>query len=213
MNGPDPDLLHPKGSYPPCTFLRPLAEGRSNVTVGAYTYYDDKDLTRDFFDRNVLHHFDFVGDHLFIGPYCAFAHGIRIHMNGRTHAMGGFSTFPFNIFEGGWEEGFDPATWTAEYKGDTVIGPDVWIGTDARIMPGVTIGAGSIIAAQSVVTRDVPPYAVVAGNPAREVRRRFDAATIEALLAIAWWDWPVDKLTRNLNAVRGADLDVLRAAA
>ena len=213
MTGPDPDTLAPMApAYEGTVFLRPLAGSRANVTVGAYSYYDDCDGGRDFFDRNVLHHYDFTGDHLTIGAFCAFAHGTRIVMNGGTHAMGGFSTFPFNIFGHGWENGFHPATWTVENRGDTVIGPDVWIGDHATIMPGVTIGAGAIVAASSVVTRDVAPYAVVAGNPAREVRRRFDEATVARLLAVAWWDWDAAKLTRNLDAVRGAEIDALEAA-
>jgi virginiamycin A acetyltransferase len=126
--------------------------------------------------------------------------------------MGGFSTFPFNIFGHGWEAGFDPATWTAENKGDTVIGPDVWIGNDATLMPGVSIGAGTIIAAKSVVTRDVSPYAVVGGNPARVLRMRHDPDMIARLLAVAWWDWPVDRITAALNAIRGSDIAALEAA-
>ncbi len=213
MTGPDPDTLTPMApAYGGTVFLRPLAQGRPNVTVGAYSYYDDQDQTRDFFDRNVLHHYDFVGDHLTIGPFCAIAHGARIFMNGGTHAMDGFSTFPFNIFGHGWEDGFDPATWKAARKGDTQIGPDVWVGNGATIMPGVTIGAGAIIAAASVVTQDVPPYALAAGNPARIVRRRFDDATIARLLALAWWDWDAARITRNLNAIRGADIAALEAA-
>ena len=209
---PNPDILHPMEAYPPATFLRPLAEGRSNVQVGPFSYYDDRHQTGDFFDRNVLHHYDFVGDRLIISGFVAIAYGVQIHMNGGTHAMGGFSTFPFNIFGGGWEEGFDPETWSVEHKGDTVIGPDVWIGTEARLMPGLTIGAGAIIAAGSVVTSDVRPYAMVGGNPAREIRRRFDDETVERLLRLAWWDWPADKIDRNLNAIRGADIAALEAA-
>lgn len=209
---PNPDILHPMEAYPPATFLRPLAEGRSNVQVGPFSYYDDRHQTGDFFDRNVLHHYDFIGDRLIIGGFVAIAYGVQIHMNGGTHAMGGFSTFPFNIFGGGWEEGFDPETWSVEHKGDTVIGPDVWIGTEARLMPGVTIGAGAIIAAGSVVTSDVRPYAMVGGNPAREIRRRFDDETVERLLRLAWWDWPTDKIDRNLNAIRGAAIAALEAA-
>lgn len=211
--GPAPDTPAPMApAYGGTVFLRPLAEGRGNVTVGAYAYYDDQGETRDFFDRNVLHHYDFVGDHLTIGPFCAFAHGVRIFMNGGTHAMDGFSTFPFNIFGNGWQDGFDPATWDAVRKGDTVIGPDVWIGNNATIMPGVTIGAGAIVAASSVVTGDAPPYTMVAGNPARVVRTRFDTETISRLLSIAWWGWTPGKITRNLNAIRGADLAALEAA-
>ena len=134
-------------------------------------------------------------------------------MNGGTHAMSGFSTFPFNVFGEGWEQGFDPSTWTREYRGNTLIGNDVWLGRDATVMPGVEIGSGAIIAAASVVTTAVPPYTVVAGNPARVVKTRFDDQTIDALLDIPWWDWDAEKISRNLNAIRGADLDALKAAA
>ena len=213
MTGPDPSTLAPMlPDYGGTVFLQPLAEGLPNVQVGPYSYYDDKDQTRDFFTRNVLHHYDFIGDRLIIGAFCAIAHGVRIFMNGGTHAMSGFSTYPFNIFAKGWEAGFDPATWSVEHKGDTTIGPDVWIGNSATLMPGVTIGAGAIIAANATVTRDVAPYTIVAGNPARPVRARFDEGQIAALLDIAWWDWPVDKITRNLDAIRGNDLSVLKAA-
>lgn len=211
--GPDPGALSPMPGHPRVKFLRPLAVDRSNVTVGDYAYYDDPDGTADFFDRNVLHHYDFVGDRLVIGAFVAIAAGVRIMMNGGTHATAGFSTYPFNIFCAGWERGFDPATWTATVKGDTVIGADVWIGTEAMLMPGVTIGPGAIIAARSVVTQDVAPYALVGGNPAREIRLRFDPSTIEALLDIAWWDWPAERITGSLDAIRGADLAALRAAA
>ena len=214
MTGPDPTVLAPmQPAYSGTVFLKPLAVGRANVTVGASTYDDDQEEGRDFFPRNVLYHYEFTGDHLHIGPFCAIAHGVRIFMNGGTHAMDGFSTFPFNIFGNGWEDGFDPATWAAVNKGDTRIGADVWIGNSAVLMPGVTIGAGAIIAAHSVVTRDVPAYTIAAGNPARPVKQRFDDATIPRLLEIAWWDWPADKLSRNINAIRGGDLAALEAAA
>ena len=213
MNGPSPDTLAPmQPTYDGTVFLKPLAKDLPNVEVGDYSYYDDRGETRDFFQRNVLHHYDFIGDRLVIGRFCAIAHGVRIFMNGGTHAMSGFSTFPFNIFGHGWEEGFDPATWTAELKGDTTIGPDVWIGDSATIMPGVTIGAGAIIAAGSVVTHDVPPYTMVGGNPAKGIRQRFSDEVVDQLLTIAWWDWPADKITRNLNAIRGADLTALKVA-
>ena len=213
LTGPDPDTLHPMPGFPRTVALRPLAAGRANVSVGPYSYYDDPDHAAEFFDRNVLHHFDSVGDRLVIGPFCAFATGCRIVMNGANHPMGGFSTYPFNIFGSGWDEGFDPASWEAETRGDTMIGADVWVGAEAWIMPGATIGPGAIVAAKAVVTRDVAPYAVVAGNPAREVRRRFDEATIADLLDIAWWNWPAESITRNLGAIRVRDLSALRAAA
>lgn len=197
--------------FPRVGFLRPLVD-RPNIEIGAYTYYDDPDGPESFVDKCVLYHYDFVGDRLVIGRFTALARDVRFIMNGANHAMGGFSTYPFNIFGGGWEHGFDPATYQAGYRGDTVVGNDVWIGMAATVMPGVKIGDGAIVAAQSVVTGDVAPYAVVGGNPAHEIRRRFDTATIGALLDIAWWDWPADKITRNLTAIRGADIALLRAA-
>lgn len=212
MTGPDPTTHHPMQGHPRIAFLAPLAQARDNVEVGPYSYYDDPDDPEAFFDRNVLHHYDFVGDRLVIGPFCAIATGVQIVMNGGTHAMSGFSTYPFNIFGHGWEKGFDPATWAQETKGDTRIGADVWIGHQAVLMPGVTIGPGAIIAAHAVVTADVAPYTIAAGNPARQVRRRFDDATVAELLDIAWWDWPAARITRNLDAIRGADLTALKAA-
>ncbi|WP_424927918.1 CatB-related O-acetyltransferase [Amaricoccus tamworthensis] len=213
MNGPDPDNPHPLEGHPRVGFLRPFAEGRSNVEVGHYTYYDDPEGPEHFFERNVLHHYDFVGDRLVIGSFCAFATGVRFFMNGANHAMGGFSTYPFNIFGNGWEEGFDPATWVEGNRGDTVVGSDVWIGGDTLIMPGVTIGHGAIVAARSVVTSDVPPYAVVGGNPAQVIRMRYNAETIECLLRVAWWDWPVGRITENLDVIRGSDLEKIAGAA
>ena len=211
MTGPDPDTLHPLPEHPRVAFLRPLARGRDNVTVGRYAYYDDPDHATEFFDRNVLHHHDFMGDRLTIGAFTAIATGARFVMNGANHDMAGFTTFPFDIFAG-WGK-FEVARYLGQSRGDTVIGPDVWIGSEAWIMPGITVGPGAIVAAKSVVGRDVPPYAVVAGNPARVVRHRFDPATTRRLLAVAWWDWPVEKITRNLAAIRGTDIDALEAAA
>src|SRR5690606_23584104 len=115
-------------------------------------------------------------------------------------------------FGHGWEEGFDVKTWEAENRGDTIVGNDVWIGMEAVILPGIKIGDGAIVAAKSVVTHDVPPYAVVAGNPARMVKMRFDENTVERLLKVAWWDWPQDRISRNLEAIRGADIERLEAA-
>ena len=212
MSGPAPDTLAPVEGHPRVVFLRPLAEGRANVEVGDYAYYDDPAGERAFFEKNVLHHYDFVGDKLSIGRFAMIAADVKIMMNGATHAMSGFSAYPFNIFGSGWEEGFDPATWEAENKGDTIIGADVWIGTEAMILPGARIGPGSIIGARSVVSGRWPSYSVIAGDPARQVRRRFPDAVCDALERIAWWDWPAHKIGRNLNAIRGADVAALEQA-
>lgn len=212
MHGPHPSTLYPLASHPRTAFLKNFIT-RPTIEVGDYTYVDDPDGAERFEDRNVLYHFDFVGDRLIIGRFCAIAAGATFIMNGANHAMDGFSTYPFNIFGHGWEEGHDAQTWTDALRGDTVVGHDVWIGMNATIMPGVTIGNGAIIATHSVVASDVPDYAIVAGNPARIVRKRFDEPTIERLLAIAWWHWPAETIKQGLNAIRGHDLDALQAIA
>ena len=212
MQGPNPDIKHPIPMHPRVGFLRPLVDA-ANVEIGDFSYYDDPDGPEHFVDKCVLHHYDFIGDRLVIGRFCAIAEGARFIMNGANHAMSGFSTYPFNIFGHGWEEGFDPRSWERELRGDTVIGNDVWIGMEAIILPGVTVGDGAIIGARAVVAADVPAYAIVAGNPAHVIKRRFDDRTIERLLAIAWWDWPVEKIGDNLDAIRGADLARLEEVA
>ena len=211
MNGPNPSIKHPVALHPRIGFLKALVD-RPNIEIGDYTYYDDPEGPDRFVEKCVLHHYEFIGDRLIIGRFCAIAEGARFIMNGANHAMSGISTYPFNIFGQGWEQGFDPATWEKELRGDTVIGNDVWIGMEAVVMPGVRIGNGAIVAARAVVSRDVPDYAVVAGNPARVVKLRFGLDTITRLLALAWWDWSADKITRNLDAIRGADIDALEAA-
>jgi virginiamycin A acetyltransferase len=211
MPGPDPRTRHPLGGAPHTVFLNTVIT-RATIEVGDFTYYHDPDRPEAFEDRNVLYHFDFIGDRLKIGRFCALATGVRFVMNGANHAMGGFSTYPFNIFGGGWEDGFDLASVTDGLRGDTIVGNDVWIGREATVMPGVSIGDGAIVGAQAVVASPVPAYAVVAGNPARIVRYRFREDTIDTLLDIAWWHWTPDKIARNLDAIRGADLDRLKAA-
>lgn len=180
------------------------------ISVGDYTYYDDPDDSEDF-ERNVLYLFPFVGDRLIIGKFCAIARGVTFIMNGANHKLSGFSTYPFFIFGQGWENSA-PALGEEPHKGDTVVGHDVWLGYNSLVMPGVQIGHGAIVAACSVVTADVPPYVVVGGNPARPIRRRFSEDICTALLQIAWWDWPIDKVTRNLSAIVSADLERLLQA-
>jgi virginiamycin A acetyltransferase len=209
---PDPTVRHPVAGHPRVVFLKAVVD-RPNIVVGDFSYYDDPVAPERFQDDCVLHHYDFLGDRLVIGRYVAIASGVRFVMNGANHATTGFSTFPFQIFGHGWEADFDFATIQAGLKGDTVVGDDVWIGMEATVMPGVTIGPGAIVAAKSVVTRDVPAYAVVAGNPARVVRRRFPDDVVDALVEIAWWNWPVERVTRHLKAIMGADLSALRRAA
>jgi virginiamycin A acetyltransferase len=189
-------------------FLKALVDSPL-IDVGDYTYYDDPDGPQGFVERCVLYHYDFIGDRLVIGRYCAIATGVQFIMNGANHDLNGFSTYPFGIFGKGWEAAGIPG---GPHRGDTVIGNDVWIGREAVFMPGVRVGNGAIVASHAVVSTDIPDYAVVAGNPARVVRMRHDADTVERLLAIGWWTWPADKVTRHLEAITGSDLARLEQA-
>ncbi|TYC49150.1 CatB-related O-acetyltransferase [Rhodobacterales bacterium] len=211
MPGPCPDTHHPFNGEPHTVFLKNFIT-RPTIEVGDYTYYNDLRDPRDFENSNVRYLFDPVGDRLKIGRYCALAQGTTFIMNGANHAMTGFSTYPFHIFGEGWEDEFDISTIFDHLRGDTIVEHDVWFGTNSTVMPGVTICTGAIIGAHAVVASDVPPFAVVVGNPGRVVKLRFDEETIERLLDIAWWDWPADKVARHLGAIRGADLDLLEAA-
>lgn len=180
-----------------------------NIIIGDYTYYDDPEDSEDF-ERNVLYHFPFIGDRLIIGKFCAIARGAKFIMNGANHKLSGISTYPFQIFGNGWEKVM-PQAEELPYKGDTRVGNDVWIGYDSLVMPGVTIGNGAIVASRSVVVSDVPPYAVVGGNPARVIRSRFAPEDVAALEALAWWDWPVEKISANLDAIVAGDVAALQS--
>ncbi|WP_396625136.1 Vat family streptogramin A O-acetyltransferase [Luteitalea sp.] len=210
MNGPDPRDPHPMAGFPQVCFIKNTI-ANPNIIVGDYTYYDDPDDAEGF-ERNVLYHFPFVGDRLVIGKFCAIARGVRFIMNGANHKMSGISTYPFQIFGNGWEAAA-PADGELPYKGDTVIGNDVWIGYDSLVMPGVHIGNGAIVAARSVVVNDVPAYSVVGGNPARVIKPRFAADVVARLEAVAWWDWPIEKVTQHLRVIVSGDVDALEACA
>ena len=134
---------------------------------------------------------------------------MKFIINGANHKLTGFSTYPFQIFGNGWEK-VAPQTGELPFKGDTVIGNDVWIGYEAVIMPGVKVGDGAIIAAKSVVVGDVPPYTIFGGNPAKYLRQRFDDQVIQALLEVAWWNWDIEKITRNLDKIVAADIETLK---
>lgn len=207
MNGPDPMCKHPMEGFPQVCFIKNTVKN-PNIIIGEYTYYDDPEDSENF-ERNVLYHYPFIGDRLIIGKFCAIARGVKFIMNGANHKLSGFSTYPFQIFGNGWEK-VVPRLEDLPFKGDTVIGNDVWIGYDSLIMPGVKIGDGAIISSRSVVASDVPAYAVVGGNPARPIRQRFPAEIVAELEAIAWWDWPVEQISKNLPAIVSADIAALR---
>ena len=209
MHGPNPDNPHPLDGFPQVCFIKNTVTN-PNIIIGDYTYYDDPEGA-EHFQRNVLYHYPFIGDKLIIGKFCAIARGTKFIMNGANHKVSGISTYPFFIFANGWEKSA-PQQGDLPYKGDTVIGNDVWIGYDALIMSGVQIGDGAIISSRSVVVDDVSPYTVVGGNPARPIKRRFSAEDTQTLLSLAWWDWPVAKITQHLEAIVAGDVKALSRA-
>lgn len=195
----DADAVFPMSGVKRLCFLKNTINV-PNVEVGDYTYYDDPDDVKNFM-HNVLYHFDFIGDKLIVGKFCQIATGVRFIMNGGNHALDGFSVFPFRAFGDKWSNvSLHPAN-----KGDTTVGHDVWLGNGATIMPGVSIGHGAIIASNAVVTKDVLPYAVVGGNPAQLIRMRFSDDVIEQLLAVAWWDWSIEKITQYASLIAQGD--------
>lgn len=202
--GPNPDAIFPNPAIPSVCFIKNVIT-RPNISVGAYTYYDDKDGPERF-EEHVTHHYEFLGDKLVIGKFCAIARGIEFVMNGANHRMGSVTTYPFNIMGGGWEKA-TPTLADLPFKGDTVVGNDVWIGQNVTVMPGVTIGDGAVIAANTVVAKDVPAYHIVGGNPCRVIRKRFSDELIAHLLALKWWDWPAEKIFANLDVLCSGDLN------
>lgn len=205
---PNPNTVHPLEHTDRVIFLKTVVQGE-NIAVGDYTYYDSPDNPENFQEENVLYHYDFVGDKLTIGKFCALGTGTKFIMNGANHRMDGPSTFPFPIFGGSWADHMDLLGGLPS-KGDTTVGHDVWFGYNSLIMPGVKIGHGAIIASGSVVTEDVPDFAIVGGNPAKVIKKRFDDATIEMLLDTAWWDWPMEKITKNIRAIMAGDVPELQ---
>jgi virginiamycin A acetyltransferase len=202
--------LHPVAGAKRVVFLKPLVT-HPNVEVGEYTYYDDPDDPEAFERDAVL--YAHGPERLVIGRFCAIASGVRFVLPGANHADLGPSTFPFGIFGEGWADTMD-LVMGAPSRGDTVVGHDVWLGYHALVLPGVTIGHGAVVAAGSVVPGDVPPYAVVAGNPARVVRRRYEDEDVERLLRAAWWNWPIELVTEHARTIMaGTPAELERIAA
>ncbi len=205
LSGPDKNTIYPLAHYERLCFLKNIIRN-PNIIVGDYTYYDDMENVHHF-ERNVRYHFDFVGDKLIIGKFCMIASDVTFIMNGANHLTDAISTYPFAVFGHGWEHAMDGKQYPQ--KGDITIGNDVWIGYRATIMAGVTIGDGAIIAANATVTKDVAPYAIVGGNPAMEIRKRFSDEKIDKLLNIKWWDWPIEKITENVQLLTGNAIEKL----
>ena len=200
---PDPNTIHPIPGYDKEIYVKPTIKN-PQIIVGDFTYIADSD-----FESHVTHLYEWNGDQLIIGKFCQIAAGVEFVMNGANHQMNAVSTFPFFTLEG-WNASA-PQKSDMPLKGDTVIGNDVWIGQNATIMPGVHIGDGAIIGANSLVSKDVEPYTIVAGNPIRVIRKRFDDELIDLLERFKWWDKSIEEINNLIPLLTNGDLEKVRA--
>lgn len=182
-----------------------------NITVGDYTMYNDFVNDPTLFEKNnVVYHYPINHDRLVIGKFCSIACGARFLFNSANHTMTSLSTYPFPLFFEEWRLDRKDVATSWDNKGDIIIGNDVWIGYEAVMLAGVTIGDGAIIGTRAVVTKDVPPYTIVGGVPAKPIRKRFSEETVSALLEIKWWDWPKEKIAQNIGAIQSGHIERLK---
>ena len=182
-----------------------------NITVGDYTMYND--FVNDpvqFEKNNVLYHYPINNDKLIIGKFCSIGCGAKFLFNSANHTMKSLSSYPFPLFFDEWGLDIKDVAQSWDNKGDIIIGNDVWIGYEAVIMAGVTIGDGAVIATRSVVTKDVEPYTIVGGVPAKPIKKRFDDETVNSLLEIKWWDWDKEKIRQNIEAIKSGNAENLK---
>lgn len=205
MRSPDKDQKFPLANYERLCFLKNVIQN-PNIIVGDYTYYDDFENVENF-EKNIKYHFDFIGDKLIIGKFCMIASNVTFIMNGANHLTDSITSYPFAIFGHDWSNAMEGKSYPT--KGDTIVGNDVWIGYNSTIMPGIRIGDGAIIATNSTITKDVEPYTIVGGNPAKEIRKRFTEKETIKLLEIKWWNWTIEKITQNLKYLTDNNIDNL----
>lgn len=205
---PDKTKLYPRLGDTQTIYLKNAVQDE-RIQIGDFTIYNDFiHDPRDFQKNNVFYHYPINQDKLKIGKFCSIACGVKFLMNSANHSLNSLSTYPFPIFYEEWSHGMSPKkAW--DNKGNIVIGNDVWIGYEAIILAGVTIGDGAIIGTRAVVTKDVPPYTIVGGIPAKAIRLRFPKKDIEQLLELKWWDWSIEKISENLLAIQQGDLSSL----
>ena len=205
----NPEKIYPRTGDKETVYLKHVVTN-PNIQIGDYTMYNDfVHDPRQFEKNNVLYHYPINGDTLRIGKFCSIACGAKFLFASANHTQTSVSTYPFPIFFEEWDLDIGDVMSAWDHKGDIVIGNDVWIGYEAVVMAGVTIGNGAIIGARAVVTKDVPPYMIVGGVPAREIRRRFSDDVIARLLELKWWDWPAEQIQRNIKNIQAGRLDLL----
>lgn len=193
--GPNPNQMYPNENIKQLIFLKASIKN-PNIDVGEYTYYDKSNADDDF-EAHVTHFYEFIGDKLTIGKFCSIASGVEFIMNGANHNMSGITTYPFDIFGNGWER-YQQNLDQFPHKGNTQIGNDVWIGQNVTFLPGVKVGNGAIIGANTVVTKNIPAYSIVGGNPGKVIRNRFTPDIIEELEKLAWWDREIEWINNNI---------------
>lgn len=201
--------IYPRTGDKETVYLKNVVTG-PNIEIGNYTMYNDYvHDPRDFEKNNVLYHYPVNGDKLKIGKFCSIACSAKFLFTSANHTLRSLSTYPFPIFFEEWELDAKNICEAWDNKGDIVIGNDVWIGFEAVILSGVTIGDGAIIGTRAVVTKDVPPYTIVGGIPAKPIRKRFDDETIAQLEALNWWDWDEETIRNNISAIQSGDIAAL----
>lgn len=205
---PDPNVIFPNAYRTSC-YIKNVIKA-PNITIGDYTYYDDPVSPTEFERNNILFNYPEFGDRLVIGRFCAIASGVKFIMGPANHRVSSVSTYPFAVFGGAWSDAVPPHLSQLPKKGDIVVGNDVWIGRESVVMPGVKIGDGAIIAAYSIVTKDVAPYTVAGGNPARPRKKRFDDELTDLLLQLKWWDFAPEELPDILPMLCDTDLERVR---
>lgn len=202
--------IYPRSGDKETVYLKSVISN-PNISVGEFTMYNDFVNDPMQFERNnVLYQYPINHDKLIIGKFCSIACGAKFIFNSANHTLSSISTYPFPIFFEEWGLNIKDVAAAWDNKGDIIIGNDVWIGYEAVIMAGVTVGDGAIIGTRAVVTKDVPPYTIVGGVPAKPIRKRFDNETLDELLKIRWWDWPEEKIARNIQAIQSGCLKQLQ---
>lgn len=201
--------IYPRTGDTQTVYLNAVVKDPS-IEVGDYTIYNDFVSDPLLFERNnVLYHYPINHERLIIGKFCSIACGVKFLFNCANHTLKSLSTYTFPLFYEDWDLQKSDVVTTWDNKGDIVIGNDVWIGYEALIMAGVHIGNGVIIGSRAVVTKDVPPYTIVGGVPARPIRKRFTDDTIQKLEALKWWDWSYEKIKQSLPYLLNGDIENL----
>ncbi|MBP3537997.1 MAG: CatB-related O-acetyltransferase [Muribaculaceae bacterium] len=201
---PDKDKAFPNPAIPSLCYIKNVVKN-PRIIIGDYTYYDDIDGA-DRFEEHVTHFYEFIGDRLIIGNFCAIAKGVAFVMNGANHRMDCATTYPFYIMGGDWGSAIAPVNDELPLKGDTVVGNDVWIGQNVTIMPGVHIGDGAIIGTNATVASDIPPFSIAVGNPAKVMRRRFDDEMINLLERLQWWNRAIEEVDKLIPILTNSDI-------